>query len=106
MGDLADYFTHPESPEKIDGDLNTEIQGQPEAFIENTSKPEKVQNPESEIIEKSIPLFLPDRFMNDDQETMRQWPPNGYNIQDDLGLVRPDHYTMRLNRTDKNVYKK
>jgi len=62
--------------------------------------------PENNKNEQNSDMFIPDRFMNDESCNIKQWPPNGYAIQDDLGLARPDHYTMKLFRTDPKSYKK
>ena len=64
-------------------------------------KSDKPEPPKHEQI-----LFVPDRFMNEESENLKQWPPNGFSIQDDLGLARPDHHTLKLFRTDRKGYKK
>ena len=75
------------------------IKSEPETCLE--TKSEKIEAPKHEQL-----LFVPDRFMNEESENLKQWPPNGFSIQDDLGLARPDHHTLKLFRTDRKGYKK
>lgn len=88
--------------EPVEKDLEDYLVKTEVTSVESTPENQKHENTEKCMDS----MFIPDRLMNDDPANIKQWPPNGYSIQDDLGLARPDHYTMKLHRTDPKSYKK